>query len=225
MKKWIDNLLHPKKTKFFWCYIVVGILLLILGIWLMPVWSRCPDWVFWKNWGRSLINIIIGICIIIYLVCYLLGKIRQRANGAIKVLTIIEFVLLALIALGCIIQQFKSIIPISGAAPILGFAFWCRGVIEIFRAYYHQHGNNERYPVWWLAIAIFFVSFGVYLMVARPNFDLAILWILVILILLVAIILIVDGVLAKPASTKTKEEKKAQKSKKKSSKDQEKDQD
>lgn len=208
MNKMLDSILHPKKTKFFWGYILLGIIVMILGIWLMPVWSKCPDWVFWKNWGISLINIIIGICIILYLVCYLLRKVRQRANGVIKTLTIIEFVILALIALGCIIQQFKKIIPIEGAAPILGLAFWCRGVIEIFRAYYHQHGNNERYPIWWLAIAIFFVTFGVYLMVAQPNFDLAILWILVILILLIAILLIVDGILAKPKSNHSKEEKK-----------------
>lgn len=215
MNKIVDSILHPKKTKLFWGYILLGIVVLILGIWLMPVWSKCPDWVFWKNWGISLINIIIGICIILYLVCYLLRKVRKRANGVIKTLTIIEFVILSLIALGCIIQQFKKIIPIEGAAPILGLAFWCRGVIEIFRAYYHQQGNNERYPIWWLVIAIIFVTFGVYLMVAQPNFDLAILWILVILILLMAILLIVDGFLAKPAPTHSKESKKEAKKDKK----------
>lgn len=127
----------------------------------------------------------------------------RRSNGVIKVLTIIEFSLLALIALGCILQQFK-VINIGGACAILGLALWCRGVVEIFRAYYHQRGNNDRYPVWWLVIAIFLVSFGVYLFV-KPLFDdIVILWIFVVLILLVSLILIVDGFLAKPASTKQK---------------------
>ena len=123
----------------------------------------------------------------------------KRTNGVVKVLTIIEFVILALIALGCILQQFK-VINVGGACAILGLALWCRGTVEIFRAYYHQKGNNEKYPVWWLAVAIALVTLGTYIF-AKPVFsDVVILWIFVILILLVSIILIVDGILAKPAS-------------------------
>ena len=203
MKKIVNKLLHPTKTKFFWAYIVLGILGIILGIMLMPVWDSCPDWVFWKSWGRQIINIIICVCIILYLGFFLLKKIMKRSNGVVKVLTIVEFVILALIALGCILQQFK-VINVGGACAILGLALWCRGTVEIFRAYYHQKGNNERYPVWWLAVAIALVTFGTYIF-ARPIFsDIVILWIFVILILLVSIILIVDGILAKPASKKQK---------------------
>ena len=127
----------------------------------------------------------------------------KRTNGVVKVLTIIEFVILALIALGCILQQFK-VINVGGACAILGLALWCRGTVEIFRAYYHQKGNNEKYPVWWLAVAIALVTLGTYIF-AKPVFsDVVILWIFVILILLVSIILIVDGILAKPASGKKK---------------------
>ncbi len=207
MKKIVNKLFHPTKTKFFWAYIVLGVLGIILGIMLMPVWDSCPDWVFWKSWGRQIINIIICVCIILYLCLFLLKKIMKRTNGVVKVLTIVEFVILALIALGCILQQFK-IINVGGACAILGLALWCRGTVEIFRAYYHQKGNNERYPVWWLAVAIALVTFGTYIF-ARPFFsDIVILWIFVILILLVSIILIVDGILAKPASHKNKKQKK-----------------
>lgn len=203
MKKFVNRLLHPKKTKFFWAYIVVGIIGILLGIMLMPVWDSCPDWVFWRTWGKQIINIIICVCIILYLVFFLLKKIMKRTNGVVKVLTIIEFVILALIALGCILQQFK-VINVGGACAILGLALWCRGTVEIFRAYYHQKGNNEKYPVWWLAVAIALVTLGTYIF-AKPVFsDVVILWIFVILILLVSIILIVDGILAKPASGKKK---------------------
>ena len=73
---------------------------------------------------------------------------------------------------------------------------------EIFRAYYHQRGNNERYPIWWLVVALVFVSFGVYLF-AKPLFtDVVLLWIFVVLILLFGILLFVDGFLAKPEGKK-----------------------
>lgn len=207
MKRFFDKLTHPTKTKWFWAYIVCGILGLILGVMLMPVWNGCPDWVVWKTWGMSIVNMIICACIVLYLCLFLLNKIMSRSNGVIKVLTIIEFVILSLVALGCVLQQFK-VINIGGACAILGLALWCRGVVEVFRAYYHQRGNNDCYPVWWLVVAIFLVSFGVYLFV-KPLFqDVVILWIFVVLILLVSLLLIVDGFLAKPASRRVKTEKK-----------------
>lgn len=203
MKKLVNMILHPAKTKWFWVYIVVGILGILLGIMLMPVWSNCPDWVFWKSWGTTIINMIICVCIVLYLCLYLIKKVTSRSNSVVKVLTIIEFVVLALIALGCVLQQFH-VINVGGACAILGLAMWCRGTVEIFRAYYHQHGNNERYPIWWLVISIFLVSFGVYLF-AKPLFsDIVVLWFFVVLILVVSIILFVDGFLAKPESRKVK---------------------
>lgn len=215
MKKFFNVILNPTKTKWFWLYIVFGILGVLIGIMLMPVWSNCPDWVFWKNWGMQIVNMIICVCLLLYLCLFLVNKIRTRSNGVIKVLTIIEFVLLTLIAIGCVLQQFKVFNFINGACAIVGLAMWCRGVVEIFRAYYHQRGNNDRYPVWWLAVSICLVTIGVYFVLKPPFQDVVILWIFVVLILLVSIIMIVDGFLAKPKSTKTKKVKTEKKSTKK----------
>ncbi|MDE5867718.1 MAG: DUF308 domain-containing protein [Anaeroplasmataceae bacterium] len=214
MKKFLDSILHPSKTKWFWGYILLGILALLLGIMLMPIWTKAPDWVFWKNWGRQIVNLIICACIIAYLVLYLQKKVRQRSNSVVKVLTIIEFVLLSLIAIGCIVQHFG--VNIGGPVAIIGLILWCRGTVEIFRAYYHQHGDDDHYPIWWLVIAVLMVSFGVYFFVAQPfrNSDLIILWTFVSLILLCALILIVDGFLAKPASNKEKKSKPSKKQEK-----------
>ncbi len=208
MKKLMNQLFHPKKTKLFWMYIILGIIGIVVGIMLMPVWKNCPDWVFWKDWGVKVINIIICICIVLYLILFLFGKIMKRTNGVIKVLTIIEFIILALIALSCIFQQQFGFIKVNGACKILGLALWCRGVVEIFRAYYHQKGNNDKYPIWWLVIAIILVTLGTY-MFANPFFDdLKLLWIFVVLILLLSILFIVDGILAKPATKKSGSKKK-----------------
>lgn len=191
----LKKLFQPKKTKFFWLYFVGGILLTIIGVMLMPVWSNV-EWAFWKSYGTDIINIVICGCLLLYLFGFLVRKITKN-RGVVQVLTIVEFVLLALIAVGCVLQQFR-VINIGGACAILGLALWCRGVVEIFRAYYHQKGNNQKYPVWWLVIAISLVSLGVFLY-ARPLFqDITVLWILVILVFLFAVILLVDGVIAKP---------------------------
>lgn len=205
MKKFFNNLCNllfrPKKTKLFWLFFVTGVLAILLGIMFMPIWQNAGDWVFWKDWGQNLVNIIIFACIVLYLCLFLVKKIRRRSNGVVKVLTIVEFVLMSLIALGCILQQFK-VINIGGACAILGLALWCRGVVEIFRAYYHQHGNNDRYSLWWLVCAIALVSVGVYLF-AKPLFsDVTLIWIFAILLILAGIILFIDGFLAKPVSKK-----------------------
>ena len=207
MKKFFNNLCNllfrPKKTKLFWLFFVTGVLAILLGIMFMPIWQNAGDWVFWKDWGQNLVNIIIFACIVLYLCLFLVKKIRRRSNGVVKVLTIVEFVLMSLIALGCILQQFK-VINIGGACAILGLALWCRGVVEIFRSYYHQHGNNDRYPLWWLVCAIALVSVCVYLF-AKPLFsDVTLIWIFAILLILAGIILFIDGFLAKPVSKKSK---------------------
>lgn len=207
MKKFFNNLCNllfrPKKTKLFWLFFVTGVLAILLGIMFMPIWQNAGDWVFWKDWGQNLVNVIIFACIVLYLCLFLVKKIRRRSNGVVKVLTIVEFVLMSLIALGCILQQFK-VINIGGACAILGLALWCRGVVEIFRAYYHQHGNNDRYSLWWLVCAIALVSVGVYLF-AKPLFsDVTLIWIFAILLILAGIILFIDGFLAKPVSKKSK---------------------
>ena len=199
MKKIVNKIFNPKKTGLFWLYFVLGALTMIVGIMLMPVWQNCGNWCFYKDWGLQIVNIIIAVCLILYLVLFLIKKIAGRSNGVIKVLTIVEFVILALVAIGCILQQFK----VGGSCAILGLAMWCRGVVEIFRAYYHQKGNNEKYPVWWLVVAMVFVSVGVYLF-AKPLFqDVVILWVFVCLILLFGIVLVIDGFLAKPVGKKS----------------------
>ncbi|MDE6660623.1 MAG: hypothetical protein K2J93_02215 [Anaeroplasmataceae bacterium] len=219
MKKIVDSIINPTKTKWFWTYLVFGVLGLILGIMLMPVWSGMPNWVFWKSWGMQILNMIICVCILLYLFLFLLNKIYTSSNQVVKILTIIEFTFLALIALGCVLQQFKVIEIRNGACAILGLAMWCRGTVEIFRAYYHQQGNKDSYPVWWLGIAIALVSFGVYFFVLPPFRDVVILWIFVIFVILMSLILFIGGFLAIPNSkAKVIKEKKAKKTKKQSKK-------
>ena len=168
--------------------IILGGLSIIAAILFAPIWGfwkSCP----WKDWGMQIINIIIAACIICYLAFYLAKKLKY-GKRVIKVLTIVEFALLSLIALGCIFSQFK-IINIQGACQIFGLVIWTRGVVELFRAYYHRADSSEVYPVWYLAVSIFMVTFGTYCF-AKPFIqDIVILWIFVALLFTLGVLLLV----------------------------------
>lgn len=190
-----------KKTKAYWLYIALGIVTLIFGILLLPfwgsIWNECP----WKSWGTDLVMLFMALVIGLYLFMFLIKKIN-RYRGVVQVLTIIEFVLLALIALGLVFSQFNILAIPKQPSVILGLALYCRGVIEIFRAYYYHHSMKTIYPVWWLVVAILFVTFGVYLMV-KPLVQLTlIVWLLAISVIVIGIFLITYGALANPKAKK-----------------------
>lgn len=190
----------PKKTKLFWCYWIVSAILLVLGIFFMPIWGGTD--VPWKDWGKYFVYLCIAIVILLYLFGYLVGKIKRGGNGTVKVLTVVEFILLGLIALACIflaIPQIHASVPAitTDSCRILGLAFWLRGVVEIFRAYYNR--EKSHFPVWWLCVVILLVTLGVWMFVQPFFSNTIVLWIFVIIILLLAIVFFIDGFLAKPA--------------------------
>lgn len=171
---------------------LLGMLSVIAAIVLAPIWDfwkKCP----WRTWGLQIINILIAVAIICYLVFYLAKKVKGQAKKPIKILTIVEFAVLSLIALGCIFSQFK-IFNVSGACQIFGLALWTRGTVEIFRAYYYRADSKEVYPVWYLAISIALVSLGVYCF-AKPFIEnIAILWIFVAALFIFGVLLIVYSI-------------------------------
>ena len=171
--------------------IVLGSICLLSGILFAPIWNwweKCP----WKNWGNQILYILIAAVIIAYLALFLFKKIRKANKRVIQVLTIVEFSLLSLIALGCIFSQFK-IINISGACAIFGLALWARGSVEIFRAYYYRSDTKEQYPVWYLALSIAMVTFGTYCFAKPFISDLVILWLFVSVLIVVGLLLLVLG--------------------------------
>lgn len=137
-------------------YFVGTALLIVLGILLIPGIT---------DLGQDILNYVIAAGILVYLFAYLFGKIRH-SRQIIMVLTIIEFVLMFLIALGLVLAQFK-VINISGACAIIGLALALRGSVEMFRAYFHQSSNNARYPLWQFIVNLIILVFGVYIF-AKP---------------------------------------------------------
>lgn len=154
--------------------LLLGIVCVLAAILFAPIWNwwdSCP----WKTWGEDIVNLLIAACIVCYLAFYLAKKLTH-GKRVIKVLTIVEFSILSLIALGCIFTQF-NLINVKGACQIFGLALWTRGSVELFRAYYHRADSKEYYPVWYLAISIALVTFGTWC-IAKPFIqDIVIIWI------------------------------------------------
>lgn len=184
-----------KPTKAFWAYIVLGIIAVLVGVVLAPLWSKTD--LFFKNWGAQTINIMMAIAIVVYLLFYLTKKIRRPQNSTVQILTVVEFVLLSVIALGCVLSQFR-VIDVGGPCQILGVALWCRGTVEVFRAYYYRRDTSAYYPVWYVAIAVAMVTLGTY-MFAKPFFTaLHLQWIFCGAIIMAGVLLFIYGILVKP---------------------------
>ena len=192
---------NVKKSKYFWGYIVLGVVVLLLALALAPfwgkVWENCP----WKDLGYQVVSYVIAAVIIVYLILYLFKKIK-KSKGTIRLLTIIEFILLALIALGLVVSQLQ-IFGITNPSVILGLALYIRGVIEVFRAYYYQRSSTTvKYPLGWLVMAILFMTFGVILMVTKIITVDIILYVIVGALGLIGLYLMFYGFNAKPNSVK-----------------------
>ncbi|MBR2030386.1 MAG: hypothetical protein IKA42_01650 [Clostridia bacterium] len=137
-------------------YFIFAVLCVALGVVLIPSIT---------DLGQQILNVLIAVAILSYLFGYLAKKLK-RTRQTIFILTAIEFGLLLLIALGLILSQFK-VINIAGGCKILGLALALRGVVEMFRAYYHQSANNARYPLWQFVTNLVILVFGVYIF-AKP---------------------------------------------------------
>lgn len=173
--------------------IILGSICILAAILFAPfwamIWEECP----WGSWGTSIIGVLIASLIILYLVLFLFKKIKKSTKQVIRVLTIIEFALLALIALGSIFHQAK-ILPIQEASQIFSLALWTRGTVELFRAYYYRSDTKEEYPVWYLAISILLVTLGTYFFAVPLIQNEVILWIFVAVLATFGALLLVLGI-------------------------------
>ena len=207
----LSKVFNSTKTKLFWLYLIFGFVFMLAGLTLCsPLWQDAlkVDW-FFAGWGRSIVKLVISTILILYII-FFLGK-RIRGNGVVKTLTIVEMILLSLIALGGILSQF-NIIKIADASKILGCALWLRGTVEIFHAYYYHANENERkYPVWMVALSIALITLGTYFFVTNRITNDFILWIMVIIIFLIGLFLFIWGFIKKPERVKKEKVKKEKK--------------
>ena len=199
MKKLFKKIVNSEKTKYFWALIVVGAILIPLGVLFMPFWEKTGA--IFSSWGAEFVRLVIAAIIVFYLIFYLVKKVKHARYQAIVILTMIEFVLLAVIAIGCVFTQF---VPIQGldACRILGIALWCRGSVEVFRSYYYKQDSSYEYSLWNVVLAIAMITFGTFIF-AKPIFDDTLLqWIFSIFMVVCGLAFVILGIIRKPKKVK-----------------------
>ena len=175
-------------------YLIVSVLLITLGIVMLV-----------NNYeiGLKIVNIAIALMLVAYLALVIFPLIKHK-RGTIQILTIVEFVLVCIIAIGLVLQQFK-VFNIAGACKILGLVIWIRAIVELFRAYFYRGKDSSyNYAVWYFCIILALVTLGTY-MFAKPFFtDQQVVLVLSIMCFVVALCLIILGIIYAPKKKKTK---------------------
>lgn len=182
-----------KRFKYDWLvYFIVSILAIALGIVLIV-----KDYEI----GLKIVNIAIAIILIAYMLLFLLPILKHK-RGTVQILVIVEFVLVGLISLGLILQQFK-VFNIVGACKIIGVVIWLRCVVELFRAYFYRGKDSSyKYAVWYFCLILALFSLGVY-MFAKPFFtDAQVVLTLSICCFIASAVLIVLGIICLPKDNK-----------------------
>ncbi len=178
-------------------YLIVSVLLITLGIVMLV-----------NNYeiGLKIVNIALALIIVAYLALVLFPLVKHK-RGTIQILCIVEFVLVCLIAVGLVLQQFK-VFNIAGACKIAGLVIWLRAIVELFRAYFYRGKDSSyNYAIWYFCLILGLITLGTY-MFAKPFFtDQQVVLTLSIVCFVLALALIVVGIMYIP-------KKKARKSKK-----------
>lgn len=178
-------------------YLITSVLLIALGI-IMLV----NDYEI----GNKIINIAICFILVAYLALVIFPLIKHK-RGAIQILTIVEFVLISLIAIGLVLQQFK-VFNIVGACKIIGLVLWIRAVVELFRAYFYRGKDSSyNYAIWYFCLIIGLITLGTY-MFAKPFFtDEQVILTLSIICFAISLALIIVGIIFIPKKGKKKSKK------------------
>ena len=156
--------------------IVVAVLALALGVVMLPPFGI----------GQQALNVLMAITLAAYLALYTFDKIR-RSKGTTLVLTLVEFCIIALIALALVIQQFLPI-RISGVCRIIGVVMWLRGVFSSLGMYIiATNAKRQKYGIIKFLLCVLLSTVGVYLFAAPIVSDLVLTWIICIIFFLCAL--------------------------------------
>ncbi len=147
--------------------VIIAVIFLALGIVMLPPLGI----------GPKVLNVLFAVLLVAYLISFLYDKIK-RTRGSILVLCFAEFIIVSLVAVGQLLQQFK-LFNLSSASATFGFVIALRGLFSAIEMYIlSSTSKRAKYNlplfIGYLALA----SAGVFLL-ARPFItDLIINWVL-----------------------------------------------
>ena len=147
------------------------------------------------DYGEFILAFIISALILVYVYYYLLLKIVKTSRGTVLILTLIEMILLTLIAVSSIIGKFASLPYLDDSNKIIGLVFWLIGLIESLRSYYYYESYNHSYPIYKLIVNLTFITLGTWFFVTSYEFNIVLIWAISILLFILSIVLIIKGIL------------------------------
>lgn len=147
------------------------------------------------NFGKTILHILIGILLLTYCYGFLLPKVVSKSKGTILVLSLIELVILTLIAITCILETWINITILTEGCLIIGVAFWIRGVVESFRSYFYQRSQTNKYPIYKVIFNVLLITIGTWFYVAPIISNTQLLYVFSFIMLVTSIALIVTGII------------------------------
>lgn len=147
------------------------------------------------DYGEFILAFIISALILVYVYYYLLLKIVKTSRGSVLILTLIEMILLTIIAISSIIGKFASLPYLDDSNKIIGLVFWLIGLIESLRSYYYNESYNHSYPIYKLIVNLTFITLGTWFFVTSYEFNIVLIWAISILLFILSIALIIKGIL------------------------------
>lgn len=127
--------------------------------------------------GGYIVRILLALVLAAYLALFLFDKIR-KTRGTAFILSIIEFVVVLLLILDLILEQF-NVFTLSGVCHTLGLVLALRGIMSSITMYisaYYSKKKRKNLPIFLLSL--FFIALGVFLFAKPILSDLVINWVL-----------------------------------------------
>ena len=150
-----NNDFRIKPNKYFWVFILTGLMVIGLGSWFCYLLHANP--LFGYGIDVTKINLTIFVLIILYIAGGLCFGLRQEDNQAMQVIRIIEIIVFAFLGITCLLSQFNSKFFID-PNHLVGICFLTRGIVVILKAYFKQ--VSEDIKIGSIITSIFLIAFG-----------------------------------------------------------------
>lgn len=158
--------------------IVVAIIALALSIVMLPVFGI----------SEIFIDIMLALALGVYLAFFLFDKLRH-SKGTVFILTIIEFIVIVIVAFGLVFQQFGIIIRFSAVCQTVGLVIWMRGVVMALSLYLASlSAKKPTRSLVKFIIGIVLISLGAALITSTFIPDEVIEWVICVVLFVAALV-------------------------------------
>ncbi len=165
---------------------IIATIAIFSGIMLIPTIT---------NFGEITLAFVVSALILVYVYYYLLLKVLNKSRGSVLILTLIEMILLTVIAIGSIIGKVTNIMYISDTNKIIGISLWIIGLIESLRSYYYIHSYNVNYSMYRLIINLILITIGTWCFITTYFITTILVYLISVTLFIISIALIIKGIL------------------------------